>query len=147
MRLVAFMQAIRPNNSELPLFKKENIKLAVNGKAPHLDPLHTLTVGTIPRLSLGIRPFPPSTNQPGQFQFSANGMPLYKVAAFSPTLVFGLGDQSQLDFGPQLVCGNETQELVCELSEGFTMDGELFELAEPTQVRISAGPVVRFWTE
>lgn len=142
----AFLQAIKPFNEDLPLFKKERLQMRVNGSEPVGDPMHTLTVGTIPRTSLGIRPFPPGDIAPGGFNFSANGMPLYKVAAYVPVLLFGFGDQSELDFGSQLVCGSKVKRLECVLSEGFTLDGEVIELEKPSRVVLSAGPVARFWT-
>jgi hypothetical protein len=60
--------------------------------------------------------------------------------------MFGFGDQSELDFDGQLVCGRQVKTLECVLTEGFTLDGEIFELEGPSRVRISAGPVARFWT-
>jgi hypothetical protein len=142
----AFLQAIKPFNDDLPLFKKERLQLRINGGEPISEPMHTLTIGTIPRTSLGIRPFPPGEILPGGFSFSANGMPLYKVAAYVPVLMFGFGDQSELDFGGQLVCGRHVKSLECVLTEGFTLDGEMIELAGPSKVKLSSGPVARFWT-
>jgi hypothetical protein len=142
----AFLQAIKPFNDDLPLFRKERIQMRINGSEPISDPMHTLTVGTISRMSLGMRPLPGGEIQPGGFNFSANGMPLYKVAAYVPALLFGFGDQSELDFGAQLVCGKQVQSLECILSEGFTLDGEMIDIAQPSRVTLSAGPVVRFWT-
>jgi hypothetical protein len=142
----AFLQAITPFNESFPLFKRESLSLSVEGGALVEHPMHTLTAGTIPRLALGIRPFPPGDVLPGGFHFSANGMPLYKVAAYVPTLLFGLGNQGELDFGDSLVCGAQVRELECRMSGGFTLDGELFELAPRSRVKLSAGPVARFWT-
>ena len=146
MATQAFLQAIKPFNEDLPLFKKERLQMRVDGGPPITEPLHTLTVGTISRTSLGIRPFPPGEITPGGFHFSANGMPLYKVAAYVPVLMFGFGDQSELDFGSQLVCGRQIKRLECVLAEGFTLDGEVIELEKPSRVTLSAGPVARFWT-
>ena len=143
----AFIQAVNPFNEDLPLFRREEIGLSVNGKPVAADPMHTLTVGTISRISLGIRPFPHGEVRPGGFHFSANGMPLYRVAANVPTLLFGMSDQSELDFGPKLVNGKQVGEIECELTDGFTLDGELFELPARNRVRISAGPVAKFWTQ
>lgn len=142
----AFLQACKPFNEDLPLFKKERIQMRVNGGDPIGEPMHTLTVGTIPRISLGMKPFPPGDILPGGFSFSANGMPLYKVAAYVPALLFGFGDQAELDFGSQLVCGRQVLSLECVLTEGFTLDGEMIALDKPSRVRLSAGPVARFWT-
>lgn len=146
----AFLQAIKPFNEDLPLFKKERLQMRIDHGSgagePISDPMHTLTVGTISRMSLGMRPLPGGEIQPGGFNFSANGMPLYKVAAYVPALLFGFGDQSELDFGPQLVCGKQVKSLECILPDGFTLDGEMIHLEQPSRVRLSAGPVVRFWT-
>ena len=102
--------------------------------------MHTLTVGTISRTSLGIRPFPPGEITRGGFHFSANGMPLYKVAAYVPVLLFGFGDQSELDFGTQLVCGRQVKTLECVLPEGFTLDGEMIELEKPRGSKSAPAP-------
>ncbi len=144
----AFLSAVNPFSESLPLFKRENLKLRINGQAHdgNTRGFHTLTVGTISRLTLGIRPFPQGEIRPGGFHFSANGMPLYKVAAYTPTLLFGLTDQKLLDFGDQLVNGRQVERLDCELGEGFTMDGEIFNLERPSRVTISSGPTVRFWS-
>jgi len=142
----AFLQAIKPFNEDIPLFKKENLQMRINGAGPVATPMHTLTVGTIDRTSLGIRPFPPGEITAGGFSFSANGMPLYKCAAYVPVLMFGFGDQSELDFGGQLVCGRQVKTLQCQLTEGFTLDGEMIDLPNPSRVTVSAGPVARFWT-
>lgn len=143
----AFIQAINPFNEDLPLFKREDIALRVDGAPPRGERMHTLTAGTIPRLSLGIRPFPPGEIRPGGFHFSANGMPLMRVAANVPTLLFGMGDQCGLDFGDRLIPGKQVGEVVCDLSDGYTLDGELFDLPPGrARVRLSAGPVARFWT-
>jgi hypothetical protein len=145
----AFLQAITPFNENLPLFKRENLRLRVEGAQAVDTPMHSLVAGTIPRLSLGIRPFPPGEILPGGFSFSANGMPLYKVAALSPSLLFGIGDQNALKsagFANQLVCGRQVKELECELTDGFTLDGEIFDLPKRSRVRFAAGPVVRFWS-
>jgi hypothetical protein len=142
----AFLQAITPFNEELPLFKKERLQLRVNDGDPITEPMRALTAGTISRMTLGLRPLPGGDIKPGGFHFSANGMPLFKVAAYVPALIFGFGDQSELDFGPQLVCGKNVQSVECILTDGFTLDGEMIELDKPSRVRLSAGPVARFWT-
>jgi hypothetical protein len=108
--------------------------------------VRALTVGTIERVSLGIRPFPPEPVKAGAFHYSANGMSLAKVAWHAPTLLFGLGDQRKLGTSAVLA-GANAQSLEAVLSEGFTMDGEMFGLERPTRVRLSPGPVVRFWTK
>jgi hypothetical protein len=141
----AFTQAVRPGNSESSLSRREHLALSVDGGPPSDGLFHTLTIGSIPKVSIGIRPFPPGEIKPGTIAFSANGMPLYQVANYAPTLLFGIGDQRQLDFGNELVSGIGTRELSCRLVEGFTMDGEIFELPEPAEVKVTAGPVVRFW--
>jgi diacylglycerol kinase family enzyme len=142
----AFLNAIKPFNEDYPMFRRDRIQLSVNGTPPVDEPLHTLTVGTIERTSLGIRPFPPGEIAPGGFHYSANGMSLYKVAAYVPVLLFGLGDQSELNFGPQLICGRQAKRIECLLTDGFTLDGEIFDLPSPTRVTISAGPTARVWT-
>ncbi|MGK5083891.1 hypothetical protein WDW37_11365 [Bdellovibrionota bacterium FG-1] len=141
-----FLQAMSPFNDTLPIFRRDEIHLRVNGGEPVGAPMHNLAAGTIERLSLGIRPFPPGEIKPGGFHFSANGMPLGKVAMHSPSLIFGMNDQRELDFGDRLVCGSQVRELECDLTDGFTLDGELFDLPAVSRVHLSAGPVVRFWT-
>jgi hypothetical protein len=136
---------MRPGKEDIPLFRREQLELSVDGRPPIQSAFHTLTVGSISKVSIGIRPFPPGEVEPGTLAFSANGMPLLQVANNAPTLLFGLGDQRTLDFGDELVSGNGARELSCRLTEGFTMDGEIFELSSPASVRISPGPVVRFW--
>jgi hypothetical protein len=142
----AFVQALKPFNDDLPLFKRECLNLKVDGALTHMAPLHTLTIGTIERISLGMRPFPPGAVKPGGFHFSANGMPLFKVAAYVPTLLFGIGDQSQLKFGDRLLSGTQASQLEADLTDGFTMDGEMIALPTRTRIKVGAGPVVRFWT-
>lgn len=144
-----FLSAILPGADRSPMFKGQEIKLMVDGKSPGTEPVRSLLVGTIERLSLGIKPFAPKSVLPDGFHVSVNSMPLTQVAWHSPTLLFQLGDQRELTkkLGNKLFCDTQVKELRAELTEGFTMDGEMFELSRPTKVRISPGPVVQFWTK
>ncbi len=72
-------------------------------------------------------------------------MPLLNVVRHSATLMFGMGDQRKLRYGDALLCGTQARELTCVLSEGFTLDGETFPFERPTEVRLTPGPVIRFW--
>lgn len=143
----AVVQGLLPGLNNIPIFRKEDVKLRVNGKpiGGRQSHLHTLTVGTIARLSLGIRPFPPVPITAGGFHFSANGMALLNVVRHSATLLFGMGDLRRIQ-DESLINGAQTEELTCALSEGFTLDGEMFPLERPSEVRVSPGPVIRFWT-
>ena len=143
-----FAAALGPGADEHRLFRAENIDLRVDGLAC-AGSAHALTVGTIERLSLGIRPFPPEPIKAGGFHYSSNGMSLGRVALHSPSLLFGMGDLRSLEerYAGRLRSGANARELTCVLSEGFTMDGEMFELPEPRRVRLAPGPVVRFWTK
>lgn len=147
--LVAFSQtmwdAVQPRADEKPLFRALDIGLALNGGAPTNLPLQSLTVGTIPRLSLGMRPFVPDAVNTGGFHATGHGLKIHQVVRHLPTIVFGLGDLRKLKCQEKLVVGAGVSRLECRLSEGFTLDGEMFELQEPTIVRITPGPVVRFW--
>lgn len=144
-----FATACLPNAAEKPMFRGKDLKLNIDGKSVEAKPMRSLLVGTIGRLSLGIKPFAPEAVLPGGFHLSANAMPLTKVALHAPTLLFQLGDQRKLSqkYRSELVSRAGVHELVCELSEGFTMDGEMFDLEKPTKVKITPGPVVRFWTK
>lgn len=142
----AFGAALSPGASESPLFRMVDLRARVDGQPLGVSRVHALTLGTIDRLSLGIRPFPPEPIRPGGFYYSANGMPLWKVAMHSPTLLFGAGDVRRLAKSGTMACGAQVREFECELTEGFTMDGEIFEIQDRARVRVSPGPVVRFWT-
>jgi hypothetical protein len=141
-----FLQALNPWGGKLPLFKRDALAIEIDGR-PALDGrYHSLVAGTIPSLSLGIRPFPPGPCDARRFQFSANGMPLRQVAMNAPTLLFGLGDQRGLGYGNEaLAAAPDAREISALLTEGFTMDGEIFRLDTARRVRISGGPTVKFW--
>jgi hypothetical protein len=72
-------------------------------------------------------------------------MPLTQVAINAPTLLFGTSDQRQLGFEDKLIASPGASEVCADLSEGFTMDGEIFALPSTKRVRLSGGPVVKFW--
>jgi diacylglycerol kinase family enzyme len=141
----AFLQACHPRADEQPFFRAEEIGLRVDG-AEIPGPQRSLVAGTISRLSLGIRPFPPGEALAGAFSYTSHALSLAKVVLHAPTLLFGAGDARKLRRERELACNSGIRELDCRLTEGFTMDGEMFELQEPTPVRIRPGPVVRFWT-
>lgn len=141
----AFLTAMHPKGHEKPLFKTESLELRIDGREAEAGPLRALTIGTISRVTLGMRPFSPVPIENGRFHVTGHGISLARVVAHTPTLCFGLGDIRKLNLGRKLVVGENVRELECRLTEGFTMDGEVFELKKPTKVRISAGPVVRFW--
>ncbi len=143
-----FFRACLPKASQTPMFKGLDLKMIIDGKPVPTEPLRSLAIGTIPRLSLGLRPFAPEPILPGGFHLAANSMPVGRVAIHAPTLLFQLGDQRKLarKMSRELISATGVREVRCELSEGFTMDGEMFELSAPARVKITAGPVVRFWT-
>jgi diacylglycerol kinase family enzyme len=130
------------------LFACENIGLKI-GDAPPLDlPLSSLAAGTIPRVSLGAKPFPPEPVLPGGFHYSANGMCASSILRHLPKLLLGFGDQRDIakDGKTALVAGTQVSQIEAQISDGFTIDGEMFEIARKMAVKISSGPVVRFWT-
>ena len=137
--------AIQPHADKKPLFRALDLELALNSAKPTNLPLQSLTVGTIPRLSLGMRPFVPDTVNAGGFHATGHGLKIHQVVRHLPTIVFGLGDLRKLKCQEKLVVGAGVSRLECRLSEGYTLDGEMFELQKPTFVRITPGPVVRFW--
>ncbi|MBI3558347.1 MAG: hypothetical protein HY074_18930 [Deltaproteobacteria bacterium] len=143
-----FFRACMPNASHIPMFKGFDLKLVIDGKAVPTEPLRSLAMGTISRLSLGLRPFAPEPILPGGFHLAANSMPVGRVALHAPTLLFQIGDQRKLarKMSRELISATGVREVRCELSEGFTMDGEMFEMPARARIKITAGPVVRFWT-
>lgn len=143
-----FFRACMPNASHTPMFSGEDLKLAIDGKVAAIDPLRSLVIGTIPRISLGLKLFAPEPILPGGFHLSASSMPVSRAAFHAPTLLFQLGDQRNLarKMSRELVSATGVREARCELSEGFSMDGEMFEIPTRAKIKISAGPVVRFWT-
>lgn len=148
LALKTFLSGLRPDADLRPLFKSEDVNLKVDGKPISVGPLRALLAGTISRVSLGIKPFAPEPICPGSFHVSANGMSLVKIALHSPSLLFQLGDQRNLSRrGHRLFSATQVQELNCELSEGFTLDGEMFEIEARSKVKISPGPIVRFWSQ
>lgn len=128
------------------LFKRKELFMKINGK--NLDPasFHSVVIGSIAHINLGIKPFPPEEIRPGGFHFSANGMPLHKVFFHSPTLLFGMGDQRNLMSRNALRAGTNVNSLELEIDEGFTLDGEVFHLDGKTCVEVTAGPVFEFWS-
>jgi hypothetical protein len=144
----SFFSACMPQAQKTAMFKPKDLKLVIDGRVIHADPMYSLALGTIDRLSLGIRPFAPEPILPGGFHISGNAMPVARVALNAATLLYQVGDQRKLarKVGKRLVTATGAQELRCELSEGFTMDGEMFPIEGTKRVRISAGPVVSFWT-
>lgn len=143
-----FLSACGPKASETPLFRAQDVKLKLDGEVTGLGPVYSLVAGTIDRLSLGIRPFAPAPIMPGSFHVSANGMPTSRVALHAPTLLYRLGDQRRLaaQVPVRLLAAAGTRELRAELTEGFTLDGEMVEIKGSARLRISPGPVVQFWT-
>jgi len=144
----SFVSALHPDADNTELFGTEELGLKIDNQPVKNMPLRALTVGTLERASLGIRPFPQVKVKPGTFHVSGNGMPLMQVAWHAPTLLFGLNDQRKLASRPkiQLISAAHATALECKIPEGFTLDGEMFELKIPTIVRISSGPTVRFWS-
>lgn len=138
----------------LPLYKSErlNLKWNANGAAGSRDSikLRSIAAGTISRFSLGMRPLPRPLDggniiAPGTFHFSANGMLLPRIVWHSPTLLFGLFDQTKLDLEHLLISHRGVASLEVDLSEGITLDGEVYEWSGSRKVRISAGPVISMW--
>lgn len=142
----AFWAAVHPNADDHPLFRAFDLSLQLNSTPVDVSELRSLTIGTIQRLSLGMRPFVREPLKNKQFYATAHGLRLRQIVRHLPTLLFGQGQLRSLNYPGKLVVGTETQSLECILSEGFTLDGEMFELREPTRVHVSTGPNVRFWT-
>jgi hypothetical protein len=146
--LKAMAGALRPDADRTPFYRHENIRLAIDGVGVDAPLLRSLAVGTIARASLGIRPFAPVPIEAGSFHVNANGMSLPRVVWHSPTLLFGMGDNRRLaqELGNQLITRVGCKVLECELTEGFTMDGEMYEIEGKAKVKITPGPLVPFWT-
>ena len=144
----AIASACLPNADQTALFRPEDLELSINGRGVGAEGMYSLLAGTIDRLSLGIRPFPPEPILPGGFHVSAMGLPVSSLAPRVPQLLFQFGDQRTLakKHRTRFVCATGARELNCELTEGYTMDGEMFEIPGHAAVRISAGPVVQFWS-
>ncbi|MCC7441118.1 MAG: hypothetical protein IT285_05780 [Bdellovibrionales bacterium] len=129
------------------LFERAALGMRVEGGVVDGDPelsCLSLLAGTVPRLSLGIRPFSPAALEPGTFHVAANGMELRDLARHVPRLLAGWGDPGTLaHLGLFQAAGAE--RLVARLGGGITLDGELHPLSGPTEVEVTPGPMAHFW--
>ena len=129
------------------LFEAKNLEIVLDGSPEVLSTIHSLLVGTIERLSLGLRPLPNERVLKGHFHFSANGMALAKVAFHSPKLLFGLGEGDFTSGKEEFTSKANAKCLEARLDEGFMLDGEMFSLGDQSvKIKITSGPEVQFWT-
>ncbi|HTL11979.1 MAG TPA: diacylglycerol kinase family protein [Bdellovibrionota bacterium] len=151
--LVAAQTVLRAlTGRDRELFARSHLGLQVEGgiqagtqSPPRTEPgALSLLAGTVPRLSLGIRPLPRGEVQPNRFHVSVNRMEPRDLARHGLTLLAGRGESSALaPLG--LFESSSAESLEATLDGGISLDGELFALPEPTRVRVTAGPSVRFW--
>ncbi len=142
-----FAQSLHPRATELPLFLCRELGLEVDGAplGPAQPALHSLIVGVLGRSTMGLRPLPPEPVGARRFHLSGNGMRPAMVFRHSPALLFGRRDQRELVGEYPVVAQANVAELRLELSEGYTLDGEMIALAGARSCVISAGPMIEFW--
>lgn len=142
-----FGQSLHPRATELPLFKTCSLELEIDGEAlgPTQPALHSLIVGVLSRSTMGLRALPPAPVEGARFHISGNGMKPAVVFRNSPSLLFGRGDQRELLGKHPLVSQANLSELRLELSEGYTLDGEMIPLDGPRACTITPGPSIDFW--
>ena len=142
-----FAQSLHPNATEMPLFKTEDLRLRVDGRdlGPSQPTLHSLIVGVLERSTMGLRALPPEPVGERRFHLSGNGMRPGVVFRHSLTLLFGQGDQRELEAEHPLVARANVEELRLALPKGYTLDGEMIAVEGVRECRISAGPMIEFW--
>ncbi|PRP93585.1 diacylglycerol kinase family protein [Enhygromyxa salina] len=142
-----FAQSLNPNAMDTPLFSRRGLRLCVDGEdlGPSQPALHSLIVGVLERSTMGLRALPPEPIRAHRFHISGNGMRPAVVFRHSLMLLFGQGDQRELAVEHPLVARANIGELGLELTEGYTLDGEMIALEGARACRISAGPIIPFW--
>ncbi|MCA9682379.1 MAG: hypothetical protein KC457_09305 [Myxococcales bacterium] len=142
-----FAQSLHPRATELPLFSCRDLRIHVDGEPLGDDQprLHSFIAGVLGRSTMGLRPLPSDPVDDRRFHVSGNGMKPAAVFRHFPTLLFGRGDQRSLIPAHPVISHSNVAELRFELSEGYTLDGEMIPVDGTRICTIQPGPMISFW--
>ncbi|MGB0678083.1 MAG: diacylglycerol/lipid kinase family protein [Polyangiales bacterium] len=147
MRVVAegIMHAGTPIGPSLHLFRSRDCDLHIDGHSSVLPAPYSLVAGTIDSVSLGLRPFPERPPQaPPRLRLTAHSMPRLQLLRHLPQVIYAAPGRDKLKL-PGLMDAEVANSAHCVLDEGFTIDGEVFDLSEPAVVTLRYGPRLRIW--
>ena len=129
----AFLPADSPRN----LLKSIPMHVISRGEDLANGPVRVIAVSTLENLVLWFRPFPTELNGQPEFHCLVNRMGAYEIALNAWSLMRGRCRHP----GHHVT---KTDDLVIKTNEGYLIDGEMFHLSEPMEIRFKLGPAVNF---
>ncbi|MGQ9629182.1 MAG: diacylglycerol/lipid kinase family protein [bacterium] len=122
-------------------FRLEEASLTVDGKQVPWDRHLAIIASTLTRMIFGFRPFGVDPSNDRQFRVFSISTGIGETLLNLPLIVRSKGG---IEILREKCLNTVASRIEVELSSGYTIDGEIYNVDRPLKIEITPGPVIRF---